>query len=109
MLINLTQHTITFLGPSGEKVELPPSGAVARASLQRGQVAEVIFGGLTIPVYKVLPAGQAIIPPAVPGVHYVVSRLVAEVCSDRDDLLVPDDLVRDEEGRVLGCRALARV
>lgn len=109
MLVNLTPHTVTFLGPDGQKVELLPSGAVARASLQRAQTAEVIFGGLAIPVYKVLPAGQAIIPPAVPGVQLVVSRLVAEACRDRDDLLVPDDLVRNEEGRVLGCRALARV
>lgn len=39
----------------------------------------------------------------------IVSRLVAEACPERDDLVVPDDTVRDDAGRIIGCRALARV
>lgn len=42
-------------------------------------------------------------------VLFIVSRVVAEAAKDRDDLLIPDDVARDEEGRVIGCRALARI
>lgn len=42
------------------------------------------------------------------GVLYIVSRIVASA-SDRDDLVIPNDLVRDDDGQVIGCRALAKV
>jgi hypothetical protein len=40
---------------------------------------------------------------------YIVSRVVAEAARDRDDLVVPDNVIRDDQGRVIACRALARV
>ena len=33
--------------------------------------------------------------------------LVASACPDRSDLLVPGPLVRDSEGKVIGCRGLS--
>ncbi len=42
-------------------------------------------------------------------VFFIVSRVVAEAMRDRGDLLIPDDAIRDEKGRIVGCRALARV
>lgn len=43
------------------------------------------------------------------GVVYVVSALVAQAVPDREDVFIPDDTVRDEQGRIIGVRALARV
>ncbi len=43
------------------------------------------------------------------GVGYIVSLAVAQAARDRKDLFVPDDLVRDEKGVIVGCRRLARV
>jgi|BioPla2DNA2_1021312.scaffolds.fasta_scaffold03838_2 hypothetical protein len=43
------------------------------------------------------------------GTIYVVSALVAGAAKDRDDLFVPNDTVRDENGRIIGCRNLARI
>ena len=43
------------------------------------------------------------------GVVWIVSRVVAEAAKERDDLLVTDDAVRDDQGRIIGCRALARI
>lgn len=40
---------------------------------------------------------------------YVVSRLVAEAVPERRDLVVPHGLVRDGQGRVVGCAQLAQV
>ncbi|AXH95958.1 hypothetical protein DV701_07330 [Ornithinimicrobium avium] len=41
------------------------------------------------------------------GVVYLVSRLMA-MAIERDDVVFPFDEHRDEQGRVDGCRALAR-
>jgi hypothetical protein len=40
------------------------------------------------------------------GTIYIVSRLVKQAVPDRTDCLVPD-LIRDEDGNVICCRALA--
>lgn len=40
---------------------------------------------------------------------YIVSALVAGACKNRDDLVVPNDIVRDDQGRIIGCRSLARI
>jgi hypothetical protein len=38
---------------------------------------------------------------------YIVSALVKAAAADRSDLVSPGDLVRDSEGRVVGCKNLA--
>ena len=47
------------------------------------------------------------------GVFLIVSRMVAEAAKAQGrttgDLLVPDDMVRNSEGHILGCRAFAIV
>lgn len=40
---------------------------------------------------------------------YIVSALVAGACKNRDDLVVPNDTVRDDQGRIIGCRSLAKI
>ena len=40
------------------------------------------------------------------GKFYIVSALVRAACPDRYDLGSPAELVRDDAGRIIGCRAL---
>ena len=40
------------------------------------------------------------------AIYYIVSRLVMQEL-DRDDLLVPNELVRDGKGHIIGCRSFA--
>lgn len=106
-VINLTPHDINIIGETGEVVQtFPASGELARCSVSREQV-DVVNG---IPVNRTvfgevtgLPAEQQ------KGVAYVVSALVAQATKNRDDVLIPDDAVRDEQGKIIGCRAFARV
>lgn len=107
-VINLTPHAINLT--SGSEVrEVPPSGMVARVSMTRETVGAVEVDGITVPIFRAIPGEVSDLPPPRQGMVFIVSRLVAEACRERDDLLVPDELVRDEEGRVIGARALARV
>ena len=41
--------------------------------------------------------------------YYVVSALVAGAAKNRNDLLIPNDIVRDDQGRIIGCRSLAKI
>lgn len=101
MIVNLTPHTINVLGDNPQN--FPPSGTVARCAVTRQQVGTVDGVPLNRTVYgdvTGLPAPQ-------PGTYYIVSALVAQAVPDRTDVLITDDAVRDDQGRIVGCRALA--
>lgn len=104
-LVNLTPHPVTFVTKNGETIlELPGCPNPPRASETREAQGEV--NG--VPVNKVAMGQVQDLPEARPGVGYIVSRIVAEAAR-RNDLYIPDQTVRDEQGRIIGCRALAQV
>lgn len=105
-IVNLTPHDVVVYlddDPMGEKVCFPTSGEVARlASIELGEirdegvlVQDVEFGHLLKS------------PERVEGVRYIVS-LPTALAQPRPDFLVPFREVRDSDGRIVGCRALAR-
>ena len=102
-IINLTPHTINIILPDG-KVDIPASGTVARVSSHVEEVG-VIDG---IPVVRTVYGFVEDLPDPQDGVIYVVSGLVAGRCPDRQDVYVPGQQVRDEEGRIVGCASLSR-
>lgn len=103
--VNLTPHEINIY--EGDKLvkTVPASGKVARRE-QREEVLGKI-DGITITeqffgdVYDLLPDQEE-------GVAYIVSRIVAEAFMYRDDLYIPGPMVRDENGRVIGCQGLSK-
>jgi hypothetical protein len=107
-LINLTPHEITIVREDN-KIVLPPSGTIARVATTRRVVATIEVHGMTIPVHRVEFGQVENLPEPQPGTWYIVSAIVAQAAPGRDDLVIPDDAVRDEQGRIVGARALARV
>ena len=104
-VINLTPHDINIVGDDGQVTEsFPASGELARCDVEREQIGEI--NG--IPVNRTVFGQVTGLPKQQEGVVYVVSALVAQAAG-RDDVLIPDDTVRDEEGRIIGCRGFARV
>ena len=105
MFINLTPHTLNVRKADGTFLELPPSGTIARRSVERVVVGEV--DGVTIYATKF---GQLEgLPEPAEGTIYIVSALAAQACGDRDDVLVPGEAIRDKDGRVIGCNGLIRI
>jgi hypothetical protein len=47
------------------------------------------------------------LPPQKEGQFYIVSRAVQEAYPERQDFLIPNETVRDEEGKIVGCKSLA--
>lgn len=103
-IINLTPHTITIIRDGGENIVIPASG-LARASQERVQVADI--NG--IPVNRVIFGDVVGLPDPQPDTIFVVSSLTAQAVPDRQDVFITDEAVRDEAGRVIGCRALAHI
>ena len=126
-LLNLTPHPITFLDENNNVIlELPGCDNPPRAKEKRkkkGTVCHAEFAAIhteeiwndsnyattVIPLNKVELSEIENLPDVSLEYYYIVSRIVAEACPERTDLFIPDETVRDENGRIIGCRALAQV
>ena len=107
---NLTPHAIHVLGEVNQVfLTLPASGVVARAATSRSCVGTVDVDGVAVPVNATSFGDVTGLPDPQPGVAFVVSAITAQAVRDRDDVFIVDDSVRDADGRIIGCRALARV
>lgn len=103
--VNATPHAI-YLIINGEKIVISPSGVVARVAIVRELVDTIPLGDELVPVNVVKSGLTLDLPEYEEDVVVIVSRIVAEAHPDRHDLMFPDSLTRDEEGRVIGCSAL---
>jgi hypothetical protein len=107
-LVNLTAHKVTLVTPDGD-LTIEPSGQVARVSEIYSHIDEIEVGEAKLPFGHVSYSAIEGLPDPEPGVLYIVSRPVAERATDRNDLVVPYRLVRDEAGAVVGAAGLARI
>ncbi len=101
-LLNLTPHTINIALSSGEWVELPPTEPPARLEVNRQQVGAVMIGNDTVPVYATVFGACEGLPPPDDAHLFIVSRVVAEHLPSRRDLLFPDEVVRNQQGIIIG-------
>ena len=102
---NFTPHEVVVLNDQYEVVARFPSEGVIRLSEERLKIGDA--NG--IPIYKKSFGGSESLPPEEDGTVYIVSLPVAQAFPSRSDFIVPDQLVRDDQGRIIGCRAFARV
>lgn len=102
-IINATPHAVTIMDGDNNIIRaLAPSGICPRCSVTRETVSNIAG----IPVNKSVFGEVVGLPEYQEGTIYIVSRVVAEAAR-RSDLYIVDDAVRDEAGRIIGCRALA--
>lgn len=115
---NLTPHVIVV----GEH-RIEPAGVVARAIEQATAAEPILFARsaseLSAPLFPCqIPTSTTRytdlvdLPAPQPGVYLVVSMVIPPVAAARGrwtgDLLVPGEQVRDEAGKIIGCRSLGR-
>ena len=101
-LINCTPHDVVIFTPDGDKRIIKASGDVAR--LRETLWPCFYDGGIRL---REVTYGDEIegLPPAEQGKKFIVSRVTA-AASSRGDLMFPIEEVRDEAGRIIGCRGL---
>jgi hypothetical protein len=110
--VNLTPHAVTLVDNAGTVfATVAPSGQLARVKTVPRVVGTVEIDGHSVPV-RVNDYGPLEgLPDPAPDTCYIVSLLAASAAARlgrTEDLLVPDDTVRNDAGRVLGCRAFGR-
>ena len=100
-VINCTPHDITIM--NSKKIVIEASGIVARVSTTMnpsGMIGNIPLSETRFGEVENLPEPKK-------HTRYLVSRMVMEACPNRHDLLVPGECVRDEEGRIIGCKTLS--
>lgn len=122
-LINLTPHTISIYTMDGDRplMSIEPSGTLARCT-QTDAVVDGIYcrdGNklVSIPLVESqfgdvegLPAPNIL---AIEQRGYIVSRMALEAIREKDesrigrDVFAPGPAVRDQDGRIIGCRGLS--
>ena len=107
-IINLTPHSVNVIRDDNSvAITIEASENVARCSQTIDIVDTINVNNIAIPVSSSSYGEVVDLPAPQDDTYYIVSRLVMSACPNRQDLLVPNDLVRDEAGRVIGCRSLA--
>jgi hypothetical protein len=103
-LINLTPHKLVIYDEQGESIitELEPSGAVARCAVESVQVGEVN----SVPIFSTQFGEVKDLPKPEAEKMYIVSLLVRSALPNRRDLASPGELIRDAEGKPIGCKGL---
>ena len=102
-IINLTPHAVTLITDYSEIVI--ESSGIARASESR-KFVEFVNG---IPLHEISLGAVFGLPEEQDGIAYIVSRIVSEALPERNDLYIPDRVVRDGKGQVVGCLGLGIV
>jgi len=118
-IVNLTPHAITIMPEREAVVTIQPSGTVLRVSEEYRPESVILLGKSKILLGKRTMADCTFDPPLAQlpmiksaDVIYLVAARVAFAIADcapqyAQRFLYPADLVRDDHGRVIGCRMLA--
>lgn len=101
VLVNLTPHEVVIVLDNHE-VKIKPEGQVPRVATK--SIAVDHYG--EIPVYRTIYGEIEGLPPMSRDVKYIVSALVQKAANFREDLVIPAQQIRDEQGRVIGCKGV---
>ena len=102
---NLTPHDVIVVWEN-EKLTFPATGTVARVTTSSTPAGVLEVEGKLLPLKREEFGEVENLPDPEDGVYFIVSSIVASAAIGRSDILIPNDFVRDEEGRILGCRSL---
>lgn len=117
-IINCTPHPIHIIGPYADGKGDFSIGACddpPRVSTENKRVGYVQAADVGSPAKFPIFIDRCVVgevenlPQPKEGTLFVVSRMVAEAATDRSDLIIPHDTVRDDEGNIIGCRGFAFV
>lgn len=103
-MVNLTPHTINIFDASGEMlVAIEPTKPAARCVAEN----KLQFRVNGIPMYRTSFGEVIDLPEPKPDTIYIVSLVVRQAMPKRLDLASPGELLRDADGKPIGCIGLA--
>jgi hypothetical protein len=99
--VNLTPHTIN-IHSNGNVTNLAPSGNIARVSTNY-QHSNTVSG---INIYGCVYGDIDGLPDSQDNTIYIVSGVVKSAVPDRLDVMSPGELIRNNDGKPIGCNGL---
>lgn len=109
--VNLTPHALNVRTLDGSTSVLPPSpDGVARVVYDRLPPEQATLNGHEVQIAVAGSPREIIgLPDPEPHTIYIVAKAVADAApASRGDLMSPGRLLRDAEGKVIGCDGLTR-
>ena len=106
-LKNFTPHNVVIVMNETTKIVIPSDG-IARVTETKTATPSIDVDGVVIETFKSSFGEVENLPPQEDGVMVIVSAMAADAAKDRNDLLVPGELVRDNDGNIIGCKSLRR-
>lgn len=103
--INMTPHPINLINDNVE-LNIEPSGETIRLNEEWSVVGQ--FEGIT-DILNCVYSPSKDLPEKIDGTFYIVSAMVANAFPERNDFLIVAKTLRDDNGRIRGCTAFARV
>ena len=100
--VNMTIHQVNLFDENGKTIQIFESEGNIRLVEKRVLIEKI--DGISI-FQKEYSRGS--IPTRKNGKIFIVSSIVALAFKDREDFIVPDELIRDEKGRIKGCKSFA--
>lgn len=99
-IVNCTPHDVHHHTNDGRIVTYPRGASTPRVAM----ALTLDDGIFATPTY-----GLAVgLPEPEPDTVLIVSSYVQSACPERDDLVVPGELRRDADGRIIGCGRFLR-
>lgn len=114
VLLNYTPHTIHLhVGPGIQSIfSLGEARATEIETLSTDLPTDPFGDGgmcVHVPIAHKRYGDVTGLPDPKPDTLYIVSTLIQQACPGRADLVSPDGIIRDEQGRVTGCRGFYRL
>ena len=107
-IINLTPHPINIVDEEGNVIKVFESAGVARATQEDAEIG-TLEG---IPIIETEFGEPIGLPEYSQGTYYIVSAITAKAASlsgrNTRDLFLTGKTVRNSDGQIIGCQALAR-
>lgn len=102
-IINKVPHPIYILDEENRVLHTFPK---SNGMIRLAQVTNLIGDINGIPISETVFGAPDKLPLFKLNTFYIVSNLVKTALPDREDLLTPSNIVRNEEGVIIGCLSL---
>lgn len=96
---NLTPHDVNLMDDNNNVIAaFAPAGIVARAKQTNALIKTIDANGVPVPVYRAEYGAIENLPEPKEDCAYLVSALTAQAAKGRDD-----------QGRIIGCKAFGKI
>ena len=108
-IINLTEHNVNICDDLGNIYEtIEPSGMLLRVPTTDVELVKTVCG---VPLVRPKYGKVKGLPSQRQGTYYIVSKFLRDKLLQqypgRSDFVVPEGLIRNSDGAIVGCKALS--